>query len=40
MKPFGLKVRRYAARMIDLNDYLCMFPKAKVNGKKVLDRVK
>ena len=29
----GLKVRRYAARLIDFNEYLNLFPGAKLSGK-------
>ena len=29
--PRGLKLRWYAARMIDINEYFSMFPGAKVN---------
>ena len=32
-KPRNLKVRRYAARMSDLNEYLAMFPGATENEK-------
>ena len=32
-KPRGLKVRNYAARLIDLNEYLASFPGAKMTDK-------
>ena len=31
MNPNGLKVRRYSASMIDLNNYLVVFPGAKAS---------
>ena len=34
-KPYGLKVGRYAARMIDINDYLAVLHGAKESGKIV-----
>ena len=32
-KPRGLKVRQYAAHLIDLNEYLVLFPGAKLNDR-------
>ena len=32
-KPHSLKVRRYAAHMIDLNNYLAVFPREKASVK-------
>ena len=32
-KPHGLKVRRYAACMIDINDCLAVFPRVKASDK-------
>ena len=32
-KPRSLTVRRYAARLIDLNEYLASFPGATLNDK-------
>ena len=32
-KPRGLKVRRYTACLIDLNDYLDSFPEATLSDK-------
>ena len=32
-KPHGLKVRCYADFMIDLNDYLAVFPGSKASDK-------
>ena len=36
----GLKLRQYAARMIDINEYFFMFPGAKVTDKILWDGVK
>ena len=32
-RPHGLRVRRYAACMIDINNYLAVFPGAKASNK-------
>ena len=32
-KPFRLKLRRYAARLIDINKYLALFPRWKLTDK-------
>ena len=32
-KPYGLKVGRYAAHLIDLKEYLALFPGAALSGK-------
>ena len=41
-KPHELKVRHYADRMIDLNEYLAVFPGAKASkkiGETELDKI-
>ena len=30
-KPRGLKIRRYAACLVDLNEYLAVLPEAKIS---------
>ena len=35
-KPYRLKVRRYVARLIDLNEYLAFFPGEKLTDKIVI----
>ena len=32
-KPSGLKLRRYVARLIDLNEYLALFPGDALSEK-------
>ena len=31
--PYGLKLRRYADHLIELNEYLTLFPEAKLTAK-------
>ena len=35
-KPHGLKARLYAAHLIDLNEYLAVFPGEKKNEKNYM----
>ena len=39
-KPRALTVRRYAARLIDINEYLTSFPGATLNDKIGVNELK